>query len=197
NLLPRLGHLGSPSSPCPSTFPQEIALHQLSVFGSGRGRIGFLAHAVVHGKGVFPKLLGKRVVALRLLECRQHNFDQRQKLRIIDGWPLILTSKHPINLHFAELDQERQAVVVHAVIAPFSEPISSPIRRLPVLLVSPPHCGSSAESLAKSGSPGPSAPFSPARTTASPIWNQPQEQQGSAIRHGLCPAPCRRRESDV
>jgi len=42
--------------------------------------------------------------------------------------------------------------------------------------------------LAGTASLCPLCPFSPAGTSASPIWNRPLEQQGSAIRHGLCQA---------
>src|SRR5262249_29182308 len=108
------GEFTSSPSPCRSTFAEKIAPHQFPVFGSGRGGIGLLAHAVVHAKGVLPKLLGKSVVGLHFLKGRQHNLDQGQKLRVINGWPLVLTCKKAVDLSLAEAQTNRPAAGVSA-----------------------------------------------------------------------------------
>ena len=53
-----------------STGAQQVTLHQFSVFVGRRFRHGLLAHSVVNGVGMFPKLLNNGATAVRILERR-------------------------------------------------------------------------------------------------------------------------------
>ena len=66
-------------APC----PQKILLHQFPVLGGRPPWVSFLAGPVVHGEGVLPDFLSHLLLNSRGLEGRQHNFQQRQKLRVV------------------------------------------------------------------------------------------------------------------